>query len=320
MSMSDKLKKAAVMTAIGASFLAPEARAQSTSTEAKAPDRMEQSVKSDWTWGTDATSIRAKAAYESLPAEYKAFAGKSFMERLEMREEWEQKDFLKRDRKRSAILRRNPDATIKEFSPRSSIPDAKLADFPVAEGSFITKIELDKQDGKLSPLQAIIAEEVLTMGRPLASIDPNLPYAEQLKACGFDMMASVVSGTQFRSLSARDRSIFIAQDQNAGALNDRNEEARRDLRIRLYEEDAKAWNESHSWFSGLFSTETRLLTEKEMEGKFPREVINGKDVAVPQPNEQSYSIHDEVTRKVAAKIEHEEQMAAKRAKDAVLTQ
>ena len=56
-----------------------------------------------------------------------------------------------------------------------------------------------------------------------------------------------------------------------------------------------------------------------MKGKFPRETINGKSVGVRQPNELTYSIHDEVTRKVADKIDREEQAMAQHAKEAKLS-
>ena len=315
MSFSERLKKVAMMGALGSALLATEANAQTHKDNDGSSSRMEQPVKQDWTWGTDAAALRDKAAYESLPAEYKAFAGKTFMERFEMREEWEQKDFLRRDRRRSAILKRNPAATFKDFDPRTKAPDLKLADYPMAEGNYLDKILLDQFDGKLSPLQAKIAEEMATLGRPMATLDPNLPYAEQLKACGFDLMASVVSGTRFHSLSARDQSIFVAQDQDAEFLNDRNERARIELRASLSKEGDEEWDASHGWFDRIFPSKTRYLSENETKGLFPRETINGKSVGIRQPNEVSYSIHDEVTRKVAEKIDREEKETAKHAQD-----
>jgi len=316
MSISERFKKVAMMAALGASLMMPDAQAKDTNTETKAPDRIEQSVKAGWTWGSDRASLRDKAAYESLPKEYKAFAGKSFMERFEMREEWEQKDFLKRDRKRTVLLKKNPEATIGDYAPRAALPDLKLADYPAAEGSYWTKIILDQMDGKLSPIQARVAEQMVTLGRPLATIDPSLSYADQLKACGFDVEASVVEGTRFSSLSARDQSIFVAQDQDAEALNNRNEEGRRNLRIQLYKERDEEWEATHGWLDRLFPEKTVLLSEEETKGMFPRETINGKSVGIRQPNEVTYSIHDEVTRKVAEKIEREEQLAAQQAKEA----
>ena len=222
MPFSKQLKTIALMGALGASFFTTEAKEKNTADNNKAPARIEQSVKPDWTWGTDTASFREKLAYKSLPAEYKAFANKTFMERFEMREEWEQKDFLKRDRTRTALLKRNPDATFKDFEPKTSAPNLKLADYPVAAGSFINKIIREQADGKLSYFQAKVAWELATLGRPLATIDPNLPYADQLKLCGFDVAADVAKGTSFYSLSAREQSIYVAQDQDAEALNDRN--------------------------------------------------------------------------------------------------
>jgi len=319
MSFIEKFKKAALMSALGATLVAPEAKAKDTMPTEKAPTPVTQSVKSEWTWGTDAASMRDKAIFESLPPEYKAFAGKNFMERLEMKEEWEQKDFLKRDRKRSAILRRNPDATIGDFAPQAALPGLKLADYPVAPPTYEGKIIAEQALGKLSPAQAKVAEEMMKLGRPLATIPSDLSYSEQLKLCGFDMAAEVAGGKALTSLNARDRSIFIAEDQEADLLNNRNGEARRELRIRFAQEDAAEWDKNNTFFNRLFRTKTRLLTEEEMEGKFPRETINGKDVAIRQPNEITYSIRDEVTRRVADKIDREEKATAQRAKDAALS-
>ena len=315
MSFSKQFKKIAMIGALSSAFLAPEAKAKTPSSNDNAPVRIEQSAKQEWIWGKDSASIRDKVAYKSLPAFYKAFGHKTYMERFEMREEWKQKDFLKRDRKYSAILKRNPNATFRDFDSEGSLPGLKLADYPTGSGSLLTKIILDQMDGKLSPHQAKVALEMITLGRPLATVDPSLSYAEQLELCGFDIAANVAHGTKLVSLSARDRSIYIAQDQDAEALNERNEEARRKLRLRFSKKKDKEQEKDLGFWAPLLRTKNRLLSEEETKRMFPREVINGKDVGIRQPNEVSYSIYDEVTRKVAAKIEKEEQEAAKRAKD-----
>ncbi|MDY6408030.1 MAG: hypothetical protein SPL08_04970 [Pseudomonadota bacterium] len=316
MSISDRLKKVAMMGALGASLIAPQARAQQAESIGKAPDRIEQSATTNWTWGTDAHSMHAKAVYDSLPAEYKAFAGKSFMERFEMKEEWEQRDFLKRDHKRSAILRQNPNATIRDFSPNTSIPNLKLANFPTGEGSYDLKIIQEQAEGKLTYEQAMMAQDMINLGRPLATVNKNMSYADQLKECGLDIMARVANGTRLHDLSARDMSIFVAQDQNAERLNDQNADARRDLRIRLAQEDVEEMDKNSSFLGNLFATKTRRLTEEETKGKFPTETLNGKVVGIRQPNEVTYSIHDEITRKVAGKIDIEEKEASIRMKNA----
>ena len=315
MSFSERLKKAGMMTALGASLLFPEAQAKTETEGIKDINQIEQSVKQDWTW----RSNRDKAVYESLPPEYKAFAHKNFMERFEMREEWEQRDFLKRDRKRTAILKRNPNATVRDFEPRSGASHLKLANFPTGEGSFWLKITKDEIDGKLSHSQAQMAKELLTMGRPMATINPDLSYTDQLKLCGFDVITNVAGGTKFSVLSARDQSIFIAQLQDAEAVNDQNEEAWRNLRIRLSQEEAEEWEATHSFWDKLFPPRITRVSEEYTKGKFPSETINGKTVLIPQPNEIGYSIHAEVTRKIAAKINSEEKKTAKYIKDNTLS-
>jgi len=315
MSFLKRLEKLALVAALGGSLLVPQARAQDQAAKDKTPPRRVQSVKEGWTWGMDSASLQDRLAYHSLSPKYRVFANKSFMERFEIREEWEQKDFLRRDRERSALLKKNPNATIEDLGLKSSVEHLKLADYPCAESDFMLKIMQDQLAGRLTYRQAKVAQEVCILGRPLATIDPNLSYAEQLELCGFDVAASVARGKKITSLSARDLSIYIAQDQNAEAINDRNEEARRDLRIRFEKEKDEEYAKNHGFFDFLFTTKTRLLSEEETKGMFLRETINGKDVGIRQPNEISYSIYDEVTRKVAAKIAAEEQ-ATERAKKA----
>ena len=319
MSFSKKLKKLAMIGALGGSLLMPEAQAQVLDHNSEGTPRRIQVSRDGWSWSTDSSALRDRLAYNSLPAFYKAFANKSFMERFEMKETWEQKDFIKRDRKRSAILKKNPNATIKDFEVETSVSNLKLADYPCAEGSLWLKIVQEQTTGKLSCHQAKVAEELCRLGRPLATIDPNLSYAEQLESCGFDIAANVARGTKLSSLSARDLSIYIAQDQDAELINARNEEARRELRIRFEKEKDEEWEKENGFFSSLFRTKTRLLTEEETKGLFKFEEINGKSVAVPHPNEISYSIHDEMTRKVADKIEQEEKMANERTKTSKLS-
>ena len=316
MSFLKRLQKIALIGSLGGTLLMPEAQAQDTAPESIPASRIMQTVKEGWTWGNDAAAIGDRMAYDSLPAEYKAFANKSFMERLEMKEEWEQRDFIKRDRKRSAILKKNPDATIKDFFGESQDGQLKLADYPCAEGSYERKIMQEMISGKLTPRQAKVAEELYKLGRPVETVDPKLPYADQLRSCGLDVAANVAEGTKITSLDSRDLAIYIAQDRNAETLHDRNADEYRELCIRFEKEKAEEWEKNHGFWSSLFQTKTRLLSEEETKGMFPRETINGKDVSIRQPNEISYSILDEVTRKVATKIDQEERINAERAKAA----
>lgn len=309
MSLKNKLKQMIPMIAVGATLLAPKAPAQTQSqtNQVPQPTTQVQQVKSEsWDWDKTPQSQQDRYVYESLPAQYKAFANKSFVERLEMAEEMEQRDYLKRDRKRTALLQKNPEATVTDFGGTTTVSDLMLKDVPIASVPVAIQITSDVANGKLSMAQGELAEQLIELGRPLSTIDTTLPYAEQLRLCGFEKMADIATGQGENSLSARDRSIYIAEHESAKLLNDygNNPEAARAVRIRLAKENDKEWAEKHGFIQRLFQTKTRYVNPDQAQTQF--EKINGKTVPVPHPKEMTYSIRGEITRKVAQKIANEE--------------
>jgi len=296
MSLSSKLR---ILTAGAALATLPVQAQTEQQSEPKSP-AITQTVTNDFPW--ERSSSDAREAYATLPAEYKAFANKSFMERVEMREEWEQRDYIKRNKAHQQQLKTHPESTPK---------------YPVAEGDFGMQIIKDRYTGKLTPTQAALAHDLMTLGRPLTSIDLSKPYSEQLRDCGFTTLASVVEGTKEQDLSARDHALYIWQIQEADQLTDlgNNREAWRETRIRTEKEDQAHYEANSHWYDVFFRTKTRYLTEEEMaKHSVQWENINGKSVIVPVKNQISYSVRDEVTRKVGAKIAQENQLLTKKAK------
>lgn len=281
MSLKDRLRQAVPVVALGMAAFAPTLKAQTpNNSQEKSSVAVVQAEKPEWQWQNSAD----KAVYDSLPAQYKKFADKSFLERLEMKEEWEQKDYIKRDKERSKILAKNPMAKLRDISPDSVLPDDPLAAYPTGNVSFDTHILQEQIKGNLTPIQAKIATEVATLGRPLSTLDPKTPYAEQLKQCGFDVMADLLNGKKEHDLSKRDHAIFVAQIQESEMMHgtDANFESRRDLKIRLEEENNAYYDEHNTLI-------------KRMLGR-------AKDPDL----RETYSVRDEITQKVAGKIQAEE--------------
>ena len=118
MSLKDRLRQAVPVVALGMAAFAPTAKAQTSDNEQeKHSVGIVQTAESGWQWN----NTTDRAVYDSLPSEYKKFADKSFLERLEMKEEWEQKDYIKRDKERSKILAKNPMAKLRDISPDSAV-------------------------------------------------------------------------------------------------------------------------------------------------------------------------------------------------------
>lgn len=280
MSLKDRLRQAVPIIALGMASITPSLNAQTTSDSEHKPSAITQVAEASWTWDNE----KAKTAFDSLPKEYKQFANKSFLERLELKEEWEQRDFLKRDEKRSKILEKNPNAKLKDISPQSTRPNDSLADYPTGNVSFETHILQEQIKGNLTPMQAQIAKEMAILGRPLSTINSNASYESQLRQCGFDVMADLAHGKKEHDLSPREHSIFVAQIQESEMLHqsDKNFEARRDLKIRLEQE-----------YNALYDSHNTLLKR-----------ILGQD---KDPDlRPTYSIIDEISGKVGTKIEQEE--------------
>jgi len=295
MSLSSKLR---ILTA-GAALATLPVQAQTEQHTAPKAPAITQTITNDFPWAH--ASSDAREAYDTLPAEYKAFANKSFMERVEMREEWEQRDYIRRNKAHQQKLKTNPESTPK---------------YPVAEGDYGMQIIQDRYNGKLTPAQAALAHDLMTLGRPLTSIDLSKPYAEQLRDCGFTTLASVVEGTKEHDLSARDHALYIWQIQEADQLTDlgKNREAWRETKIRTEKEDMAHYEANSHWYDVFFRTKTRYLTDEEMaKHSVQWENINGKKIIVPEKNQISYSVRDEVTRKVGAKIAREDQLMAQKA-------
>ena len=317
MSLKDKLRQAvpegwkrgAVLTAMGvAAMVAPVSRAQGQSIEGTpSTPAVTQKAAADanWTW----QSADSKEIYDSLPKEYKAFAGKDFLERMEIREEWEQRDYLKREKIRSDALKRNPNAKIGDVFPDSSIPDESLAGVYTGAGDIGDHIYNQNRTGDLSNRQAQMANELVRFGRPLETLNPNDTYAKTLQDCGFNMMAEIANGRTEHSLDARERSILVAEVQEAAPLKQigNHAEEARELRIRLEREDQDNYDKTHGFLSRLFQTKTTYLPESAATAQF--EKINGKSVLVPAPNELTHSVRDEITRKTAEKIAREDEQA-----------
>jgi hypothetical protein len=281
MSLKDRLKQAVPIVALGMAAFTPTLKAQTPdNSQEKSSVAVVQAEKSEWQWQNPAD----KAVYDSLPAQYKKFANKSFLERLEMKEEWEQKDYIKRDKERSKLLEKNPMAKLRDISPDSVLPDDPLAAYPTGNVSFDTHILQEKIKGNLTPIQAKIAKEVATLGRPLSTLDTNTPYSEQLKQCGFDVMADLVNGKKEHDLSKRDHAIFVAEIQESEMMHDSdiNFEARRDLKIRLEKENNAHYDEHNTLIKRMLG------------------VAKNPDLR------ETYSVRDEITQKVAGKIQAEE--------------
>ncbi len=206
MSLRDKLKKASTGIALGAALVAPTAMARPAQTnQASAP--ITQTVSENWTWMNPQTAAHDKAVYDSLPKEYRNFANKSFDTRMEMQEEWEQRDWKKRQ---------------------------KTQGNDAGRILYSDKIGQDLKSGKLNPEQAEMARQMTTLGRPLGTVDTGKPYAEQLRDCGFDVMAKVAAGNSALNMSARDQAIYRVQEADSKMLTslDQNSQARHDVLVR----------------------------------------------------------------------------------------
>jgi len=317
MSLKDKLKevvpegwkRGAVLTAMSAAAMfAPISRAEGQTAESTPPTpavTQEVQANANWTWNNE----DAQKVYDGLPDEYKAFAGKDFMQRLEMQEEWEQRDYLKRDKLRSDALKRNPNARIGDAFPDSKFPNDSLSDVQTGTVRLGDHVDNLGRNGELTPQQAKMASEMIKFGRPLATLNPNDSYAKTLQDCGFGMMAEVANGRTEHSLNAREHAMLIAEIQEASPLKEigNHAEEARELRIRTAQEDQAEYDRTHGFLSRLFATKTTRLPESAAMTQF--ENINGKTVAVPNPRDMSYSIRDEVTRRTAEKIEREDAQA-----------
>ncbi len=312
MSLKDRLRQAVPVVALGMAAFAPTLKAQtSDNTQEKSSVGIVQTVESGWQWN----NMTDKAVYDSLPAQYKKFANKSFLDRLEMKEEWEQKDYIKRDKERTKILEKDPMAKLRDISPNSVLPDDPLSAYPTGHISFDTHILQEQIKGNLTPIQAKMAKEVATLGRPLSTLDSKTPYAEQLKQCGFDVMADLVNGKKEHDLSKRDHAIFVAQIQESEMMHesDKNFEARRDLKNRLEKENNAFYEANNSSIKRFFSKITPTISKKDKSVIETPEIVNGKSVYHSKDDKQnpdilSYSILDEITLKVADKIRAEEQL------------
>lgn len=305
MSFIKKLKKATPMIAVGATLLAHNTQAQSTPVEDKAPAPITQQAKTEWHWAKPDD----KAVYDSLPKEYKAFANKSFDERMMMQEKWEQQDYLARKKKHDQMLKKNPTATIGDLFPDSKTAALPLSGFKVGTFEYDIKILQDRLNGKLTPQQAEMAREMKDYGRPLSTVDTSSSYAEQLASCGFDVFSRVAAGQKESSLSGREHSILIAQMQVSESLQflPENEKNRIELKRRLYKEDNENYEATHGFLDKFFSTKTHLLKEGEYT-PIPTEEINGKTLFVQDPKNSNDSYYDNLTRRAAAEIDKEEKM------------
>jgi len=301
MALKNTLQYMVRMGVIAAALSAmPETRAQAD--EPSPSGGITQRIDAQtWHWGSGKADQAAKKVYESLPDEYKIFANKTYTERKELQEEWAQRDFIKRDQQRKAFLKQKPNARVKDFYPQV-LPDKgdqALADCPVTFSSLDEKIFTDTVTGNLSPLQAQMAREVMSFGRPLATINPRLPYAKKLDMCGFDILARLAAGEQESSLTPRDFAISRCQWRDAQTFNDlpENQACFRGLHRRL-EEERLASDAKQSFLGRLFAPKTvRIQTSHD-----PFENVNGQNVFTPHDDELGYDYEREVTYKVAKKI------------------
>ena len=223
-----QIARMGVMAAALASSLPKEAHAQDANGSAGNTAPTTQHINNqNWTWGEDRASQQAKTVYEKLPDEYKVFENKTFEERTEIAEEWRQRDFIKRSKQRENFLKQHPNARVKDLYPQATgiLSEAPLAKYKPASASWDSKIASDQMSGYLSADQAKIANELLRYGRPLATVDSNLPYAQKLQLCGFDVLSRVAAGERKSSLTPRDLSIFVAQLDVAKAFNEMPENA-----------------------------------------------------------------------------------------------
>lgn len=281
MSLRDKLKKASTGIALGAALVAPTAMARPAQTN-QAPAPIMQTVSENWTWMNPQTAAHDKAVYDSLPKEYRNFANKSFDTRMEMQEEWEQRDWKKRQ---------------------------KTQGNDAGRILYSDKIGQDLKSGKLNPEQAEMARQMTTLGRPLGTVDTGKPYAEQLRDCGFDVMAKVAAGNSALNMSARDQAIYRVQEADSKMLTslDQNSQARHDVLVRTAQEE----NDAHhrpNLFQRMLARPTKVSDPKTYTPATQYEKINGRYVVVPMAGtDTAYSYHDEMTRRVANKLAQEEQ-------------
>lgn len=160
---------------------------------------------------------------------YKEFEGKDFDTRVEMHEE---------------ILQRYNQQHGTQFSDISMIfltqtptHSAKLS--PQAR-EFLGGDDYQEFDD-FNYLNAINdVNEIICLGRLLNEIDTSLPYAEQLRSCGFDLLADIASEkTDISKLSDMQRAKLLAQLEYATPLANlpSNEKANLKLHSLIYPED-----------------------------------------------------------------------------------
>ena len=141
--------------------------------------------------------------------QYEAFKGKDFDTRMEMIEEICQRDFMQ----------------------HHAFRDIR---------SLLTQ---DTTKGDRVILQAYDqAQQLVYLGRPIDEIDTSQPYAQQLRSCGFDILADIAEGrTTMSKLSDMERSKVLVQLEYSALLGKipANERADVALHEHVYPEDAK---------------------------------------------------------------------------------
>jgi len=181
-----------------------------------------------------------------------------------------------------------------------------LAKYQLASSSWLSKIAADQKSGYLSDNQALIARELLLYGRPLATVDPQLPYAQKLQLCGFDVLSRVAAGERKSALTPRDLSIYIAQLDVARDFNEMPENiAQRNLlRARLDQEADQDTEANLGIWDRLFFPKTERVQLPKEETRIVS--VNGHKVLAEKPNEIDYHYDREVAYKIAQKIADED--------------
>ena len=265
MSLKSRLGKYARIAAVGATMLAPAAFAQEN--EASLPVSIEQpAVSSQLDWDSHRFSPeqarRFQAIYDSLPDKYKAFYGKDFETRFSMKEEHSQRLWQQ-------LSKEHPGEDI-------------YAGLSVEMGRDNLTIE-----------QRQMAEDLVYLGRPSATIDSSLPMAEQLRSCGFDKVAEVAGGYNFKDYPFLQQGEFIHQMSWATQILDANPTQKADLKRHLQEITSQNTG-----------GEVRILNEGDLpQVSFTN--VNGSEI---QENSQGLSAagaySQQVVLDVASKLKH----------------
>lgn len=272
------------------------------------------------TWGDDVSARWNKEVFESLPPSYKAFAGRTFLERLEMKEELIQHMYLRQEQERTLFLTKQPNATFYDFmqngyntpqtrellgrlkcfndfrnTPLKDMHNTPLKDIRIKAPFLGDVMGISKKSLNWDSSQSRIARELIALGRPLTSINSALPLAKQYELAQFDILTQVALGRRRSSLTEREMSIFMAEMEAAVFINKRAEAAYENLQIRLKKEDQEDAQK------GLFPPKGPYKPGEGENEQFACEYVNGRRVFTKDSGAPD-SIYDEITRRVAERF------------------